>query len=112
MQANAQMAVVGGDSKAIAAGPSIHAVTAREPRPMEEHPAWPMIGRLPVALAVAIPVRGLKVRGLLDLRCGQTIETLWAVTEDVPLKSGALQLSWGEFEVVEQQMALRITRLA
>jgi hypothetical protein len=36
----------------------------------------------------------------------------WAETEDVPLKAGALQLCWGEFEVVEQNKALRLTRLA
>ena len=79
---------------------------------MEEHAAWPMISRLPVMLSVKIPLRGFNVCHLLALRSGQTIQSAWAVTEDVPLKVGALQLCWGEFEVVEQQMALRLTRLA
>jgi flagellar motor switch protein FliM len=71
-----------------------------------------MIARLPVMLAVNIPLRGFKVCHLLSLRPGQTIGGTWPVTEDVPLKVGALQICWGEFEVLDQQMALRLTRLA
>ena len=88
------------------------AMQALGARPMEEHPAWPMISRLPVMLAVRIPMSRFKVCDLLALKAGQTIESVWAVTEDVPLKVGMLQVSWGEFEVVEQSMALRLTRLA
>jgi hypothetical protein len=79
---------------------------------MERHPAWPMIARFPTILSVSIPLSGFKVCNLLDLRCGQIIQSVWEATEDVPLKVGALQICWGEFEVVEQQMALRLTRLA
>jgi flagellar motor switch/type III secretory pathway protein FliN len=78
---------------------------------MEEHAAWPMISRLPVMLAVTIPLTGFKVRDLLAVSEGQTIETAWAVTRDIPLRAGQVQLGWGEFEVVEQRMALRLTRL-
>ena len=86
--------------------------SALAPRPLEGHPAWPMISRLPTTLSVSIPLSGFKVCSLLDLRCGQIIASVWAATEDVPLKVGQLQICWGEFEVVEQQMALRLTRLA
>jgi flagellar motor switch protein FliM len=79
---------------------------------MEAHPAWPMIARLPVTLSASIPLKRFTVRDLLGLSCGQTIESAWATTEDVPLKADALQLSWCEFEVVGQSMALRLTRLA
>jgi flagellar motor switch protein FliM len=78
---------------------------------MEEHPAWPMISRLPVMLAVNIPLSGFKVSDLLALECGQTVESTWTSTAEVPLKVGAVQLSWGEFEVVGQRMALRLTTL-
>jgi flagellar motor switch protein FliN/FliY len=88
------------------------AVQALGVGPMEEHPAWPMISRLPVMLAVRIPMSRFRVCDLLALKAGQTIESVWAVTEDVPLKVGVLQVSWGEFEVMEQRMALRLTRLA
>jgi flagellar motor switch/type III secretory pathway protein FliN len=112
MGTHAQMAVLG--SGAVPAGTAVSMPSANLPgaSPMEEHAAWPMIARLPVTLAVTIPLRGLRVRNLLSLRTGQTIESTWAATEDVPLKVGALQLGWGEFEVVAQQMALRLTRLA
>jgi hypothetical protein len=30
----------------------------------------------------------------------------------VPLTVGGVQLAWSEFEVVEQRMAIRLTRLA
>jgi flagellar motor switch protein FliN/FliY len=81
-------------------------------RSMEEHHAWPMISHLPVTLGVRIPLHHFKVGDLLKLRSGQTIESRWAVTEDVPLKVGVLPVSRGEFEVVEDRMALRLTRLA
>jgi hypothetical protein len=79
---------------------------------IEDHAAWPMVARLPVVLAVSVPLRGFKVRDLLSLRCGQTVESRWAVTSDVPLEVGELQLCWGEFELVELRLALRLTRLA
>jgi flagellar motor switch protein FliN/FliY len=81
-------------------------------RAMEEHGAWPMLSRLPVTLAVGIPLRRFRVCDLVALRSGQTIETAWAVTEDVPLATGEVQVAWGEFETVEERMALRLTRLA
>jgi hypothetical protein len=49
---------------------------------------------------------------LLALEPGQTILSKWIATEEVPLKVGTLQLSLGEFEVVEEIMALRLTRLS
>jgi flagellar motor switch protein FliM len=79
---------------------------------MEEHAAWPMVSRLPVVLAVTVPLRGFNVRDLLNLREGQTIASTWAVSKDVPLEVGELQLCWGEFEIAEQRLALRLTRLA
>jgi flagellar motor switch/type III secretory pathway protein FliN len=48
---------------------------------------------------------------LLALESGQTILSNWIATEEVPLKVGERQLSWGEFEVVDETMALRLTRL-
>jgi len=68
--------------------------------------------RLPVELDVAIPAREFRVRNLLALEHGQVIETRWAHGEDVPLAAGNVQLAWTEFEVVETQLAVRVTRLA
>ncbi|MGD0830664.1 MAG: FliM/FliN family flagellar motor C-terminal domain-containing protein [Terracidiphilus sp.] len=67
--------------------------------------------RLPVELDVSIPVREFRVRNLLALEPGQLIETDWAHGEDMPISAGEVQLAWSEFEVVEQQLAVRVTRL-
>lgn len=69
------------------------------------------IARLPVELDVAVPVRGFRVRNLLALDPGQVIETEWANGEDMPLSAGELQLAWAEFEVVDTELAVRVTRL-
>jgi flagellar motor switch/type III secretory pathway protein FliN len=70
------------------------------------------IARLPVELDVAVPVGEFRVRNLLALEPGQIIETLWPHGEDLPLASGEVQLAWSEFEVVDSQLAVRVTRLA
>jgi flagellar motor switch protein FliM len=70
------------------------------------------VARLPVELDVAIPVREFRVRNLLALGPGQVIETQWAQGSDMLLAAGDVQLAWSEFEVVDSQLAVRITRLA
>jgi flagellar motor switch/type III secretory pathway protein FliN len=67
--------------------------------------------QLPVELDVAVPVRDFRVRNLLALEPGQVIETQWGHGEDVPLAAGDVQLAWSEFEVVDSQLAVRLTRL-
>ena len=68
--------------------------------------------RMPVALAVAVPVREFRVRHLLVLTPGEVIETSWGHGEDLPLSAAEMQLAWTEFEVVETRLAVRVTRLA
>jgi flagellar motor switch/type III secretory pathway protein FliN len=70
------------------------------------------IALLPVELDVAVPVRDFRVRNLLALAPGQLIQSQWGNGEDVPLASGEVQLAWSEFEVIDTQLAVRITRLA
>jgi flagellar motor switch protein FliN/FliY len=79
---------------------------------VEQHPLWPVLAKLPLQLSVSVPVPRFKVRDLLALRTGQTIETAWKTSEDVPLLIGKVQFAWNEFEVVEQSLAIRLTRLA
>ena len=67
--------------------------------------------RLPVQLDVGIPIRDFRVKNLLALEAGSLIESLWAPGEDVPVASGEVQLAWSEFEVVDTQLAVRLTRL-
>jgi flagellar motor switch protein FliM len=72
----------------------------------------PLIGRLPVELEVAVPVREFRVRNLLSLEKGNVIETQWAHGDDLPLSAGEVQLAWSEFEVIESRLAIRVTRVA
>lgn len=78
---------------------------------IEDHESWPLLSRLPMRVTAAIPLRRFKVKDLIELKAGQTISSDWTTTDDVPFKIGAIQLSWCEFEVVEQHMAARLTRL-
>jgi flagellar motor switch protein FliM len=70
------------------------------------------VARLPVELEVSVPVRDFRVRNLLTLEPAQVIESGWGHGDDVPLASGAVQLAWSEFEVIDTQLAVRVTRLA
>jgi flagellar motor switch/type III secretory pathway protein FliN len=70
------------------------------------------VARLPVELDVAVPVREFRVRNLLTLKLGEVIESQWASGEDLPLAAGEVQLAWSEFEVIDSELAVRITRLA
>lgn len=96
------------------------ATILREPLPasvssmatIEEHPEWPLLSRIPMRLIAGIPLPNFRVKHLVGLRPGQLVSSSWPSTDDVPLKIGSVQLSWSEFEVVEQQMAIRLTRLA
>jgi flagellar motor switch protein FliN/FliY len=68
--------------------------------------------RLPVELDVAVPIQKFRVRDLLALDPGRVVETRWGHGDDVPLAAGSVQLAWSEFEVIDTQLAVRITRLA
>jgi len=69
------------------------------------------VERLPVELDVTVPVREFRVRHLLALEPGQVIESQWNHGDDVPLTAGAVRLAWTEFEVIDEQLAVRVTRL-
>jgi flagellar motor switch/type III secretory pathway protein FliN len=70
------------------------------------------VARLPVELDVSVPVRNFRVRDLLALEPTHLIESDWGHGDDVPLASGHVQLAWSEFEVIDRQLAVRVTRLA
>jgi flagellar motor switch protein FliM len=77
---------------------------------IEEHPHWETLAQLRVTLRAGVALR-FRVRDLLALKEGQVIESLSPVTDDVPVKVGQAHLGWSEFEVLQQKMALRLTRL-
>jgi len=73
--------------------------------------AWQAVEWLPIQLSVALPIPNFRVRDLLALDAGQTIATEWPNGDDLPLSIEEVQLGWVEMETVEQEMAVRITRL-
>jgi len=74
-------------------------------------PFGAQVARLPVELDVSIPLRDFRVRDLLALEPGRLIESEWSGGVDLPLAAGAVQLAWAEFEVVETDLVVRLTRL-
>lgn len=70
------------------------------------------LDRLPMQLNVLVPVRRFRVEDLLALEKGAVLETIHEHSQDVPVECGGTVLVWGEFEVAEQRLAVRITRLA
>lgn len=91
-------------------------VAPAPPRPdmqtIEEHVLWPMLSQMTVAATAGIPLSGFKVRDLLRLEPGQVVESAWPHTEDVLLEAGRVQVAWSEFEVADQRLVVRLTRLA
>jgi hypothetical protein len=94
-------------SELVKVAPTVYGMTR-----IEEHGAWPVLSELMMTLESGIALREFKVRDLLRLEVGQVIESLCPDTDDVPVKVGQVQLGWSEFEVVEQRLAVRLTRLA
>jgi len=78
---------------------------------MESHPSWPVLATLQMRMTVALPLDRFRVRDLLGLAKNSVVTTGWNQTEDVPLSGGGSQISWCEFETVDDRIAVRITRL-
>lgn len=78
---------------------------------IERHRGWPELSRLPMRSAVSVVVPHFRVQHLLALKPGQTVESVWPTGEDLPFTVGGAQLFWCEFELVEDKLAVRLTRL-
>jgi flagellar motor switch protein FliN len=70
------------------------------------------LDRLPMQLDVMVKVRSFRVEDLLALKQGSIVETIHEHSQDVPVRCGGALLVWAEFEVLEQKLAVRVTRLA
>jgi len=93
-------------------------VTALVPLPAElaghrkSEEQYALLKGIPVEVDVAIPIRRFQVRNVLALAAGQLIASRWVEGEDVPLAAHGARLAWTEIEVIDQKLAVRITRLA
>jgi flagellar motor switch protein FliM len=100
-----------------AAGSALESGRIAQPEPLpwmtriEQHPSWEVLAQLRVTLRAGVALNRFRVRDLLTLSEGQVFESLSPDTDDVSLLVGQVQVGWSEFEVLEQRMALRLTRL-
>lgn len=69
------------------------------------------LASLPMHLNVTVPIPEFRVHSLLALQKGSVLESGWTHTEDVPVWCGGVQLVWAEFDVVDQKLAVRVTRI-
>jgi flagellar motor switch protein FliM len=70
------------------------------------------LDRLPMQVDVLVKVRSFRVQDLLAMQKGTVVETVHEHTQDVPARCGGVLLLWSEFEVLDQRLAVRVTRLA
>jgi len=91
---------------------SLVPVSSEAPKDGAGRELSPLMKRIPIEIDVAIPIRRFQVRNVLALAEGQVIETSWFEGEDVPLAAPGARLAWTEIEVIDQKLAVRITRLA
>jgi flagellar motor switch protein FliN len=69
------------------------------------------LAALPMQLNVTIPIPGFRVQHLLALEKGAVLQSRWHHADDVPVWCGGVQLVWTEFEVIDQKLAVRVTRV-
>ena len=78
---------------------------------IEEHPSWQTLEQVQVTIRACVEISNFRVGDLLTLKKGRIFESAASAAEDVSVKVGQVQLGWSEFEVLDQKMALRLTRL-
>jgi len=86
--------------------------TGTTEEPPEEAEGDTRLDHMPMQLDVMVKVRSFCVQDLLALERGTVVETVHEHTQDIPVRCGGALLVWAEFEVMDQQLAVRITRLA
>jgi len=74
--------------------------------------AWDVFLNLPCQISLQIPVPGFTVAALLRLCSGEVINTHWLQGADVPMQVNGKVVGWAEFEVIDDQLAGRITQIA
>jgi flagellar motor switch/type III secretory pathway protein FliN len=76
-----------------------------------EPDAWAHAFELPCQFTVDLPLPGFRVADVLRLRRHSVIASRWRVGTDVPLRVNGQLIGTGEFEVVGNHLAVRLTEL-
>lgn len=79
---------------------------------IEDHTAWHVLARVPQTVTAMIPLPNFTMKNLLMLEKGLVIESTVPTTDMIPIRIGSVRIAWGEFEVVEHALAMRVTKLA
>lgn len=83
-----------------------------EPVPAPDDGArWKDVLGLPCTVSVEIPLAAFTVKDLLNLEPQMVISSEWATTSNLPLRVNGEAVAWCEFEVLGNQLAIRLTEL-
>ena len=63
-------------------------------------------------LTVDVPLPGFRVADVLGMARHAVLNSRWRVGDDVPLRINGELIAFGEFEVVGERLAVRLTELA
>jgi flagellar motor switch/type III secretory pathway protein FliN len=66
---------------------------------------------VPLTITLEIPIPGLAVKDLLNLRPGSVVKTIYPATSDVPVRANGKLIAWAKFELAGDLLASRITEL-
>jgi flagellar motor switch/type III secretory pathway protein FliN len=73
--------------------------------------AWLLVQELGCELTVDVSLPGFKVADVLRLQRNTVINSHWPVGSDVPIRVNTKLMARGEFEVVDDHLAVRLTEL-
>ncbi len=74
--------------------------------------AWEQALDFACSLTVELPLAHFTVRQALQLTPGMVLSSAWHQSADVPMRVNGRLIAWGEFEVIERALAVRLTELA
>ena len=80
-------------------------------RPAVEDAAWAHVKGLQCRLSAEVPIQHFTVRQLLDLEPGVILDTHYEEGSHVPVMVNGQLIAWGEFDVVDELLAIRLTEL-
>ena len=98
-------------SEMVAASPDEHAFDSQRDD-AQKRTAAAFVTTLPLRLDVKIPMPNFRLKDLTHLAAGQVLQSEWSVAEDLPVSVGDIKLLWAEFAVADQQLTVRVTRIA
>ena len=72
---------------------------------------WPEVLALPCQLRIELKIPAFKVRDLLALEVDSVVDAHRKEGLHVPVSVNGEMIAWAEFDVVEEQLAVRLTEI-